>query len=34
MSSEPMTATRIVATVLAPVGRPAARRMAGLTTMM
>src|ERR1051326_5268224 len=34
MRNEPAAATTIVATVLAPVGSPAARRMAGLTTMM
>ena len=34
MSSVPNTATRIVATVLGPVGSPAAARMAGLTTMI
>ena len=34
MRNEPSAATTIVATVLAPVGRPAARRMAGFTTMM
>ncbi len=34
MSSEPATATTIVATVLGPTGSPAFSRMAGLTTMM
>ena len=34
MSWEPKVAARMVATVLGPVGRPAKRRMAGLTTMM
>src|SRR5438093_7650991 len=34
MSSDPIAATRIVATVLAPIGNPAAPRIAGLTTMM
>jgi hypothetical protein len=34
MRSVPNAATQIVATVLAPTGRPAAFRMAGLTTMM
>src|SRR6266851_936586 len=34
ISSDPIAATRIVATVLAPAGSPANFRMAGLTTMM
>src|SRR6476661_2862725 len=34
MRIEPTAATRIVATVLAPTGSPAAFRIAGLTTMM
>ena len=34
ISNDPTTATRIVATVVGPTGKPAALRMAGLTTMI